>query len=428
MIDLHLPPRPSLWTPPRPGIMRVADREELRKWLSSADRRFDAGHFMFGTSMASVNPYFQPAGTTALLRASFQNNVTTFDVNTISGTMGSGIAYNATGGPVPGWGWASGAAVTGYITHTALTGGSANSADFLTIVMWVKSSNSGDTINNYGPRVYLWGWNSGSVWMQLGWSLGRFHIAADERYMVGNEALTDDAWHLVIIRQTAQNAWQFWVDGVLDSQGTTTSTQYGNHNLGNIGGGYTGYTGAVAPAGISAVQVFRPALTESQCKEIFSQAGFAVDTAPRWILGARSGSITISSELTWRNLYPMTNILDGIFAHQGIYVDPDGQAVANKSILKFDFGVGNAPIHKAILSKNTFSNSGAGSFTARWRASNDNSSWTDLTSDFVYDLAGPFVPASFASNNTGYRYYQLYGVSGTIRYYFISEIVFKAVP
>lgn len=89
----------------------------------------------------------------------------------------------------------------------------------------------------------------------------------------------------------------------------------------------------------------------------------------------------------------------------------NGVAIDGTKYVRFDFGTGASRIIKEV----THILSGAENFgTWKWQGSNDASAWTDIGSSFVLTSAtATFVNTQLAANSTGYRYYQVVGVSGT---------------
>lgn len=87
----------------------------------------------------------------------------------------------------------------------------------------------------------------------------------------------------------------------------------------------------------------------------------------------------------------------------------NAQSVVGKFV-RFDFG------HKAIITEAKWYQNGTvsgGQHDWKWQGSNDASSWSDLSSSFELNGgATGSVIGNLSANATGYRYYQLAGVSG----------------
>lgn len=87
-----------------------------------------------------------------------------------------------------------------------------------------------------------------------------------------------------------------------------------------------------------------------------------------------------------------------------------GITLENNTYLRFDFGAGlSRVIQEATY---TQSNSTAEGIW-QWQGSNDGSTWTNIGGSFALGGSTTNVITTLAGNGTGYRYYQMIGVSGT---------------
>jgi hypothetical protein len=105
-------------------------------------------------------------------------------------------------------------------------------------------------------------------------------------------------------------------------------------------------------------------------------------------------------------------------------------AQSNKNIT-FDFGSG---VRKLITAAYWYQNGSSSHGSWKWQGSNDNSSWTDLSSAFTLDgsSSGTKMDASsgtlLANNTSFYRYYRILQTSGsTSTIPWLWEICFKIV-
>lgn len=124
---------------------------------------------------------------------------------------------------------------------------------------------------------------------------------------------------------------------------------------------------------------------------------------------------------------------DGNLANSSFYYSGATQAVANKEYVKIDF-------QKKILLKGFELAVGgyvfANGTVMKVQGSNDNTIWTDLLTSTrtqaqpacIYGTCTIAETFTFASNTTPYRYYRLFGVSGTSRQIpYVQEIFFDVV-
>jgi hypothetical protein len=126
--------------------------------------------------------------------------------------------------------------------------------------------------------------------------------------------------------------------------------------------------------------------------------------------GNRTALITISQSasniLLPQNSGTLNNYINGVTSEAKLYWT--NVAVAGR-YLRFDFGTSK------LITEVTFYNQPYSTTlgTWKWQGSNDAISWTDVSSSFAL-ADSTVVDTSMSANTTGYRYYQLLGVSGTV--------------
>ena len=117
-------------------------------------------------------------------------------------------------------------------------------------------------------------------------------------------------------------------------------------------------------------------------------------------------------------------LLDGTLGNNNYFV---GGAISGSTYIEFDFGIScSLPMQKIITEFTFYQSGGSGSLyqqgTWKFQASNNNSTWVDLTSAFILGVSdggatgvATAVRACAPSGGwtTGYRYYRLVGVSGS---------------
>lgn len=132
--------------------------------------------------------------------------------------------------------------------------------------------------------------------------------------------------------------------------------------------------------------------------------------------GDRRASIALTNSSGWSGT--VNTLLDGVKTTSALSFSG---APTTGLWVTFDYGVGNAKIVKAV---SWIKNATAGTDTWKLRASDDNSTWTDLTASLgpaantmLFDCSG---------NTTAYRYYQLFQTGGNVSSSTYSwEVVFK---
>lgn len=91
--------------------------------------------------------------------------------------------------------------------------------------------------------------------------------------------------------------------------------------------------------------------------------------------------------------------------------------------IKFDFGVGASK----IIDEATWYQEGSyNEGVWKWQGSDDDSEWFDIGSSFTLGGSSAQVQTELSENTTGYRYYQLVAVSGSVNWLpSLHEIEFK---
>lgn len=140
--------------------------------------------------------------------------------------------------------------------------------------------------------------------------------------------------------------------------------------------------------------------------------------------GDRTGVVTVTASAGLANpSYSLSNFIDGAMANN----TADSAALLAVAVtghfLQFDFGPGASK----VITEATWKQSGAQNHgTWKWQGSNDGSAWSDIGAGFALGGATVQVQTTLAANDRGFRFYRLFGVSGTASSApFIQEIEFK---
>lgn len=92
-------------------------------------------------------------------------------------------------------------------------------------------------------------------------------------------------------------------------------------------------------------------------------------------------------------------------------------------VLRFDFGTGQSVVIDEVT---WFQSNTSAEGTWQWQGSNDGVTWTNIGSSFALGGATTQVITALSGNVTGWRFYQILGVSGsTSSSPFLQEIQFK---
>ena len=143
--------------------------------------------------------------------------------------------------------------------------------------------------------------------------------------------------------------------------------------------------------------------------------------------GDQSSSITVTTDLGMANSTIDKLVegdpVDNNYGAASGCIPTVGGATVGKYI-RFDYGSGNSKIIDASRFYQAGTKTTHGVW--KWQGSNDASSWTDIGSNFTLGSTS-FITAmgDMSSNTTAYRYYQLYGISGTTASAWWSEMEFS---
>lgn len=114
-----------------------------------------------------------------------------------------------------------------------------------------------------------------------------------------------------------------------------------------------------------------------------------------------------------------SKLIDGSFADEAYFTHSFGNV--NNPTITFDFGTAK------IIDEAKWYQSGADTHgNWKWRRSSDNVSYTDVGVDFALGGSTLQTHTELNGNTTAARYWQLYGVSGSITWLvYLEEIEFK---
>lgn len=146
-----------------------------------------------------------------------------------------------------------------------------------------------------------------------------------------------------------------------------------------------------------------------------SEAPGGCACSPAYSTGDRTGSITVTEDGTLRTGTP-SNLVDGATGlNSSDSVDYAPSTSISSSVwIQFDFGVGNSIL---ITEARWYQNAATNMATWQWYGSDTSmggSGGTAIGSSFTLGGATPFqTQTQLNGNTTGYRYYELRGVSGT---------------
>jgi hypothetical protein len=129
--------------------------------------------------------------------------------------------------------------------------------------------------------------------------------------------------------------------------------------------------------------------------------------------GDRSASITVSASSGLIASGSAVNLVDGSLTENtsdSITLTGSRSVGSLPDFIRFDFGVGAS---KVINEAKWYRTDTANYGTWKWQGSNDASSWTDIGSSFTLGGATTQTDTAMSANTTGWRYYQILGVSGT---------------
>ena len=142
-------------------------------------------------------------------------------------------------------------------------------------------------------------------------------------------------------------------------------------------------------------------------------------------IGNRKDSITVTSSLSaisgsaWQNMVD-GDIGPGSSSNSAWWTN--GVSVVNEW-LKFDLGSARVVIEARYHQDEGNTTAHQGQW--KWQGSTDNSSWTDIGSQFQFGGSLIQIQTQLNGNTTAYRYYRLLGISGTTVYNYQMEMEFK---
>ncbi len=142
-------------------------------------------------------------------------------------------------------------------------------------------------------------------------------------------------------------------------------------------------------------------------------------------MGNRKDSITVTSSLSaisgsaWQNMVD-GDIGPGSSSNSAWWTN--GVSVVNEW-LKFDLGSARVVIEARYHQDEGNTTAHQGQW--KWQGSTDNSSWTDIGSQFQFGGSLIQIQTQLNGNTTAYRYYRLLGISGTTVYNYQMEMEFK---
>ena len=137
--------------------------------------------------------------------------------------------------------------------------------------------------------------------------------------------------------------------------------------------------------------------------------------------GNRTAIITVSSDISTTGA--LTELIEGAF-QDGTFWFSQNTAITGE-YLRFDFGVG---VSKIITEAKWYQGTAPNTQGVwQWQGSDDASDWTNIGSTFTLGGAGTQTQTELSANSYGYRYYQLFGISGNAGPFptYIREIEFK---
>ena len=143
---------------------------------------------------------------------------------------------------------------------------------------------------------------------------------------------------------------------------------------------------------------------------------------PAWDTSDRSSSITVTTTVSTSGT--ASTFVDGTTG-SGAYL-PSVATVSGK-YLRFDFGSGNTVLVDGNKFYQSHGSTDGDHGDWKWQGSDNASDWTDITSSFNFaGGAGETIFTTLSANTTGYRYYQLLGISGSTGSSYWREMIFKS--
>ena len=137
--------------------------------------------------------------------------------------------------------------------------------------------------------------------------------------------------------------------------------------------------------------------------------------------GNRTSIITVSTDIS--TVGALTELIEGAF-QDGTFWFSANTAITGE-YLRFDFGSG---VSKIITEAKWYQGTAPNTQGVwQWQGSDNASDWTDIGGTFTLGGAGTQTQTELVANSVGYRYYQLFGISGNAGPFptYIREIEFK---
>jgi hypothetical protein len=120
----------------------------------------------------------------------------------------------------------------------------------------------------------------------------------------------------------------------------------------------------------------------------------------------RTGIIVVSTTMSYNGT--LSKLVDGVKTLVADSVWWSG--TVDDKYLRFDFGIGES---KQITEAKWYQSTTDSHGTWKWQGSDDAVSWSDIGASFTLGGATTQTQTTLSENGIGYRYYQLYGVSGS---------------
>jgi hypothetical protein len=136
-----------------------------------------------------------------------------------------------------------------------------------------------------------------------------------------------------------------------------------------------------------------------------------VTGSPSFQNGDRQSSITVTSSGLTLAQGNVTNLVDGglgLNSTDSFYYTAHTPSAG--AYIRFQFSTAQV----LTLDKYYFDGSGSSMGTWQWQGSDNASAWTDIGSNFALTSAGTVTGTQLTGNATGYIYYQMAYVSGTV--------------
>ena len=157
--------------------------------------------------------------------------------------------------------------------------------------------------------------------------------------------------------------------------------------------------------------------TSEYVSSVYSSFG-----TPAWDTSDRSSSITVTDSIGTSGT--ASTFVDGTTG-SGAYLPP--VATVSGKYLRFDFGSGNTVLVDGNKFYQSHGSTNGDHGDWKWQGSDNASDWTDITSSFNFaGGAGETIFTTLSANTTGYRYYQLLGISGSTGSSYWREMIFKS--